>query len=156
MSDLHGESDLRCYFLITAAQVVILFVRYVRQTSDSFTMFSNSNEWNMSIFIQKHIIISICDLEQPGIPQGLGRQREKLLHSSSLLPHHKLLSGRGEVQGGDNVRVVRQLGPDGLTVQLLHAVYNKLPLTLRLGLLHWKCEEKKQISFAIVSQLVRR
>lgn len=87
---------------------------------------------------------SICYLEQPGIPEGLSRQREKLLHSSGLLPHHELLSGRGKVQGGDNVRVVRQLGPDGLTVQLLHTVHNQLPLTLCLCLFHWRREGGKK------------
>lgn len=82
-------------------------------------------------------ISSICHLEQPRVPERLSRKREELLNSSSLLPHHELLSGRGEVQGGDDVRVVRQLGSDGLAVQLLHAVHDQLPLTLRLGLFHW-------------------
>ena len=87
---------------------------------------------------------SDCYLEQPGVPQGLSGQREKLLHPSGLLPHHELLGGRGEVQSGDDVRVVRQLGPDGLTVQLLHTVHNQLPLTLRLGLFH--CGVKKKMN----------
>lgn len=76
------------------------------------------------------------DLQEPGIPEGLGRQREELLHSSSLLPHHELLGWRCEIQSGDDVRVVRQLGPDGLTVQLLHTVHNQLPLTFGLRLFH--------------------
>lgn len=101
-------------------------------------------------------ITGIIYLEQPGVPEGLSRQREKLLHSSGLLPHHELLSRRGEVQGGDNVRVVRQLGPDGLTVQLLHTVHDQFPLTLRLGLFHWRCERGKGIklcwSFSIITK----
>lgn len=98
--------------------------------------------------------IFICYLEQPCIPQRLSRQREKLLHASSLLPHHELLSGRGEVQGGDNVRVVGQLGPDGLTVQLFHTVHNQLPLTLCLGLFHWTHEEEKKVCYVSITKRV--
>ena len=82
------------------------------------------------------IILMFLYLEQPGVPERLSREREELLHSSRLLPHHQLLGGRCQVQGGDDVGVIRQLCADGLTVQLLHAVHNQLPLTLRLGLLH--------------------
>lgn len=81
-------------------------------------------------------------LEQPGIPQRLSRQREKLLYSSRLFPHHELLGGRCEVKGGDDVRVVGQLGPDGLAVQLLHTVHNQLPLTLCFCLFHWRQKKR--------------
>lgn len=128
-SDLLGESELWCGLLITIRQAVILLV------SECVL-----KEWMSACFPTNtciNTVSSIYHLEQPCIPERLSRKREEFLNSSCLLPHHELLSGRGEVQGGDNVRVVRQLGPDGLTVQLLHAVHNQLPLTLRLGLFHW-------------------
>lgn len=114
------------------------------QTADSFRMFINVN---IFMRLATNTWIFIGYLEQTSIPEGLSRQREELLHSSSLLPHHKLLSGRGEVQGGDNIRVVRQLGPDGLAVQLFHTVHNQLPFTLCLGLFHWRQEKKRHITW---------
>ncbi len=83
------------------------------------------------------LVPEICpDLEQSAVPEGLSWQREELLHSSCLLPHHQLLGRGSQIQSGDNVGVVAQLGTDGLTVQLLHTVHNQLPLSFCFGFLH--------------------
>lgn len=75
-------------------------------------------------------------LEQSAVPEGLSWQRKELFHTSCFLPHHQLLGGGSQIQGGDNVRVVTQLCSNCLTVQLLHAVHDQLPLPFRFGLLY--------------------
>lgn len=80
--------------------------------------------------------VRYAHLQEPGVPQGLSGQREKLLHAAGLLPHHQLLGRRRQVQRGYDVGVIRQLCADCFAVQLLHAVHDQLPLALGLGLLH--------------------